>query len=220
MTLRFIVFDFDGTIADTRPTFIQILNGLAGEFGYEPVNEDEARQLRHLSSEEIVRQSKLSPFKIPFLLRRAKRELNKEISQIAPIWGMDKALEQLKQEGYELGIVTSNSQENVIKFLAAHQLEDLFCFISSGTTIFGKHKLIQQFLRCNELVPSAMLYVGDETRDIEAARRCQVPVIAVTWGFNSTDILTQYRPDGLAHHPQELLQVIQKAAIAKNLTPT
>ncbi len=45
-----------------------------------------------------------------------------------------------------------------------------------------------------------MIYVGDETRDITAAQKSQVQVVAVAWGFNSPQILSQFNPDHLIDH--------------------
>ena len=57
-----------------------------------------------------------------------------------------------------------------------------------------------------------MIYVGDETRDITAAQKSRVQVVAVAWGFNSPQILTQFNPDHLIHHPLELLDILDRAS--------
>ena len=49
-----------------------------------------------------------------------------------------------------------------------------------------------------------MIYVGDEVRDIEASQSARVASIAVTWGFNSRDILSEAKPSFLAHSPSDL----------------
>lgn len=66
MTIKVVVFDFDGTIADTHDTFVEIVNRLAKNFGYQPVNEEDLARLKNLSSQEIIKQSQVSPVKIPF----------------------------------------------------------------------------------------------------------------------------------------------------------
>jgi phosphoglycolate phosphatase-like HAD superfamily hydrolase len=215
MTPRLIVFDFDGTLADTPRTFITIVNRLADEFGYNPLSDEQALQLQGLSSREIVRQSQVSVFKLPFLLRKVKREFTKEMAAVAPIPGIEKALQDLKDRGYLLGILTSNLKENVTEFLENHQLQNLFEFIYSGVTLFGKHKPIQRLLRLYDLPAEAFVYVGDETRDIEAARKSRVRSIAVTWGFNSLAILSQHHPDAVVSHPQALVEAIAQLADVK-----
>jgi phosphoglycolate phosphatase-like HAD superfamily hydrolase len=136
--------------------------------------------------------------------------MKQEIPQVQPIAGMPLILKQLQQESHlQLGIVTSNQENNVRLFLETHQLSHIFSFIRSGRTLFGKHKLLKKVLKQENLAPENVFYVGDETRDIEAARKTQIASVAVTWGFNSQQILQTYHPDFLISHPQELLEIVQ-----------
>lgn len=208
MSEKIIIFDFDGTIADTRNTLVEIGNRLAIEFGYEPINEEELFRLSNLSSREIIQQSPVPPYKIPFLLRRVKKELNKEIANLKPFSGIQESLSALKQSGYKLGIITSNIEDNVIAFLKNNNLDCFFEFIYSGTTLFGKDKIINKLIKKNKFPLNQMIYVGDETRDIEAAKKSKIRVIAVGWGFNSISVLAEYKPDFLVTHPHELIKVI------------
>lgn len=206
--MKVFIFDFDGTIADSFDTILSITNRLAPEFGYPLVRPEDIKLLKNLSSREVLRQSNVSIFLLPFLLRRLRIELNQEIPNLQPIAGMQAALLALKQRGNRLGIVTSNSQENVTAFLETHQLSDLFEFVGSGLTLLGKGKIIQRIMRQHQLDPATVLYVGDETRDIEAARRVGIQVIAVAWGFNSSQVLAEQHPDFLIHQPSELVDVV------------
>ena len=83
-------------------------------------------------------------------------------------------------------------------------------FIYSGTTLFGKHKVINQLLKQDHWEREAIVYVGDETRDIEAAKKSKIKMIAVSWGFNSKEVLAAHTPDFLVNHPKELLEEIEK----------
>ncbi|MEM9540254.1 MAG: HAD hydrolase-like protein [Cyanobacteria bacterium P01_E01_bin.42] len=208
MAIELVIFDFDGTIADTHQTFVEILNQLSEEFGYDPVTDEEVIQMRGLSSREIVRRSKISIFKIPFLLRRAREELNREITNILPIEGIESSLNSLKENQIKLGILTSNIEKNVNAFLKEHHLENIFEFVYSGNTIFGKDRILRKLLHQYQLDPHLVAYVGDETRDIDAAKKSGVKAIGVTWGFNSQEILIQYHPDLLIDRPQNLADEI------------
>jgi phosphoglycolate phosphatase len=210
MTGKIIIFDFDGTLADTYEAIVKIANQLADEFGYKPVDKEELLQLKNLSSQEIVRQSKISLFKIPFLLRRVHLELGKDIAKFKPIKGIKETLSQLKAQGYYLVIVTSNSKDNVVNFLVNHKLEDLFDFIYPKITIFGKHRAINTIIKQYEVSKGEAIYVGDETRDIRSAKKSGIPVIAVSWGFNSAAILAEHKPDFLIEQPAELIEAIAR----------
>jgi phosphoglycolate phosphatase len=209
MTVKLIVFDFDGTIADTHEAFMGIVNRLSGQFGYQPVSAEQAAQMKHLSSRAIVEQSEVPIWKIPFLLRKATSELGKEIGDILPVSGIDEALTSLKERGYQLGILTSNSRKNVVVFLEKNSLIDLFDFIDSGTGIFRKDKAIKTVIRRHKIAANELIYVGDETRDIEAAKKSQVKAIAVGWGFNSPEVLAEHQPDFLVKTSQELVGAIE-----------
>jgi len=208
MTEKVILFDFDGTIADTYQAIALITNQLSTEFGYKALNQEELQLIKNLSSREIVKLSEISVFKLPFLIRRVRSELSKEIAELDSIPGINQVLLKLKRLGYVLGIVTSNNQENVDIFLQKNQLTHLFDYIYSGTAIFGKHRVINQVVREHKLDKNNVIYVGDETRDIRSARKSQIPIVAVTWGFNATEILSQHQPDYLVDHPSELLGAI------------
>ena len=208
MTAKVVLFDFDGTIADTYQAIADITNQLSSEFGYKPINSEELLLLKNLSSREIVKQTEISIFKIPFLVKRVRSELGKEIANLKPIKGIEKVLFELKQQGYTLGIVTSNIKDNVDVFLANNELTSVFDYIYSSTSIFGKHRIIDRVIKQHRLRRNDIIYVGDETRDIRSARKSQIGVIAVTWGFNSAEILAEYKPDLLVTNPQELSQSI------------
>ncbi|NEO27656.1 MAG: HAD-IA family hydrolase [Kamptonema sp. SIO4C4] len=209
MAIEWIIFDFDGTIADTHRPFINILNRLSDEFGYQPVQEDDISRLRGLSSREIVQKADISLLQIPFLLKRAKTELNKDIVHVLPITGMDRAIQILHQRGYKLGILTSNIQENVNIFLQKNHLSELFEFVHSGNTLFGKDRLLKKIFQQYDINPDTTVYVGDETRDIEAAKNSGIRGVAVTWGFNSREILAEHEPDFLIANVDEFLAAIE-----------
>lgn len=209
MTIKVIIFDFDGTVADTFDALLTISNNLASEFGYAPTSPEEISQIKNLTTREIIRRSGVPVYKIPFLLRKVISELNSKIHVLSPVEGMKAALFELKDQGNKLGIITSNDRENVRIFLQNNGLLELFTFIYGGTRIFGKSRVINSFLRQANLHPQQVIYVGDETRDIEAAKKSNIKIIAVSWGFNSRNILKQQKPDFLIEHPQQLVEVIK-----------
>ena len=209
MATKAIIFDFDGTIADTYQAIVDITNSLASEFGYKTLNQEELLFLKNLSSREIIKQSEISLFKLPFLVKRVQKELGNQIGKLTPITGMSEVLQELKKQGYILGIITSNIEENVTAFLQNNELDTCFDFIHSGTTIFGKHRIINQVIKKYHLRNTEVIYVGDETRDIRSARKSNVGIIAVGWGFNSAKVLGEHDPDYLIVKPQELLEVIR-----------
>lgn len=205
-----IVFDFDGTISDSFELVVNIVNHYADEFGYPAASKDDITKLRNLSSREVLQVSEIPFWKMPFLIGKVKKEMNHQMIRLNPIPGMKDVLEELKIRGCKLGILTSNSEENVRDFLKRNQMNDLFEFIYSGTTLFGKDKVLKKILRQENIGLDRLIYVGDETRDVEAAKKMGIKAIAVSWGFNSSPALAAHNPDFLIHQPRELLQVFGK----------
>ncbi len=208
MDHKIVIFDFDGTIADSRKTVVEIANQLANEFGYDAVTEEEVLRLSHLSSVDIMLQSPIPLTQLPFLLRRVKKEFNKHIAKLQPFVGMKELLASLQAQGYCVGIVTSNMRNNVLEFLEKNQLESYFNFVYSANTLFGKDKIIKKVIKQYNLPLEKTFYVGDETRDIEAAKKSNIKIVSVTWGFNSATILGQHHPDFLIDKPAQLTQIL------------
>jgi len=208
MSAKVILFDFDGTIADTYQVVADITNKLSTEFGYKALDTEEQSLLKNLSSREIVKRSEISIFKLPFLVRRVRSELSKEIGKLLPIKDIAQILFELKDQGYILGVVTSNVKKNVDIFFNSNNLSSLFNYVYCSTSIFGKHRIINQVIREHQLHRSDIIYVGDETRDIRSARRSNVGIVAVSWGFNSGSVLQGFQPDYLVDTPQELLDAV------------
>lgn len=205
---KVLIFDFDGTIADTFPEFLRILNQFAEKYKFNKVDDKNIDKLRDYNTLKILQELKIPLWKVPFLLREGKAELHKTIEIVKPIKGIKEQVKKLQKAGHTLGILTSNSEKTVKKFLEKHDME-VFEFIYTGSNIFGKDKVIQAMLREKKFDEHDVLYVGDETRDIEASKRAQVKVAAVTWGFISRKGLEKYKPDFLIDKPEELSKIVQ-----------
>lgn len=206
--MKVILFDFDGTIVDSVDAGIIITNRLATEFGFAPFDKATLEQLKKLGSREALKRSRIPIWRLPFLIRRFTQELNREIPDLQLFPGMKETLLELKQQGYVLGIVSTNSIKNIQEFLRIQNLSTAFDVISASYALFGKSRLIQKIIQQQSLQPNQVYYVGDETRDIEAAKKSGVQSIAATWGLNSAEILTENNPDFLIHYPEDLLHLL------------
>ncbi|MEP0979899.1 HAD-IA family hydrolase [Leptolyngbya sp. FACHB-17] len=206
--MKVILFDFDGTIVDSVEIGIAITNRLAIRFGFSPFDEETLEELKYLGSREALKRSQIPVWQLPFLIRRFTQELNQEIPNLQLFPGMRETLLELKQQGYCLGIVSTNSVKNIQEFLRVQNLTSTFDLISANYALFGKSRLIQKIIRHRKFDSNQIYYVGDETRDIEAAKKSGVYSVAATWGLNAAEILSQNDPDFLIHHPKELLHLL------------
>jgi len=203
-----IIFDFDGTIADTLDSVVKIVNDHAEHFGYKKVTKEDIPYLQGKKPKEILSYLGISIFKLPLWIKKIHSEINKEISKMAPTVNISPFLSELHyDENFHLGILTSNTQENVKQFLYKNEL-NFFDFIRTGKSVFGKSHMINKIIKERQVNKSVVFYVCDEVRDIEAAKKSGIKSVAVSWGYNTKDALLKENPDFLADTPDELRNII------------
>lgn len=205
-----IIFDFDGTIADTLGEALRIYNLLARENGYRVIERDELPDLRLYDTRDLLRHLAIPRRRVPLLLARGRRLLKARIRSLPLMAGIAEVLPRLRENSECFGILTSNAVDNVEAFLEAHQLRSLFTFISSTTKLSGKSKHLRAIARTFSLPVLEMLYIGDEIRDVRAARKAGIASAAVTWGFNAEQALSAENPSFLVRSPAELLEIAAK----------
>jgi phosphoglycolate phosphatase len=206
MALNTLIFDFDGTLADSFDATLRVANALAPEFGYRPAQPHEIEGLRASSYRNIAAQLRIPWHKIPRIARRIRKELSCSVAEMKTFEGLPGVLLELRQRRIRLGILTSNDRDNVERFLIARDLMH-FDFISSSASVWGKRRRLAALLRRRGLKAAEVAYVGDEVRDIEATKPLQVCMVAVAWGYTSMAHLASHAPDHLVLKPIELLDI-------------
>jgi phosphoglycolate phosphatase len=207
-----MIFDFDGTIADTLFVYFDLLNTLADRFNFARFDKNKIDFYRGLNSHQIFSMIDISKFKLPFVVLEARNLLKKEINNIKPIQGMKDVVEEMKRLKIQTGIITSNSVRNVNAFLKQCNFPD-FNFVFSSLRIWQKSAVLKKVIAHQKLDPSKVFYIGDETRDIEAAKIAGIKSIAVTWGYNSKAILDNSNPDFLCESTDALKETVLKCNI-------
>ena len=124
-----VIFDFDGTIADTLNSIISIMNDLSDEFGFRKICDEDVEYLRGRRPREILKHLGISIFKLPFVIRKVRRKINSNIALLSPSVDLFPILKLLKNNGCQIGIVTTNIEENVKNFLHANNLDQFDFFI-------------------------------------------------------------------------------------------
>ena len=207
--IKTIIFDFDGTIADTFQSAIEIINSLANKYGFKKFENEEIKRLRSKSMRDILKELHISLFKLPAAINDFTTLAQKTMLSQHPIEKMPQLFNKINSKGYDLYIITSNSVENVSIFLNKHNLT-FVKHIYSDKSLFGKHIVISRFLKKFQIKKENAIYVGDEIRDIEAAHKSEIKIISVTWGFNSEEILNHHSPDYLVTQPKQISDVLEK----------
>lgn len=200
-----LIFDFDGTLVDSFHAVMGMFDRLADEFNFRKISSDEIDGLRDLTSRELVKYLQIPIYKIPSVLRSARKYMHSEMQTLLPVKNLPEMLQELHDMKIPMGILTSNSSENVIAWLERHKMQHLFNFIHIESSYFGKKRILKKILKAYKINKSQAFYIGDETRDIEAAKECDVYSVAVTWGFNSEKILSQHKPHYVVRKPEDIL---------------
>ncbi len=198
---KIFCFDFDGTIADTLPLIIKVLDRLLKKQGEQEISDNVLRQIREEGIEEALKNIGTPLYKLFFIYLKIKKEMNRGVLKIQVRDEIRDMIKKIKNDGHEIGILTLNSKENVNNFLENNNL-DIFDFIVVAG-IFGKQKIIKKLKRKG----GTFIYIGDETRDISAGRKAGVKTVGVTWGLGSKKALLRSKPDILIENPKELINI-------------
>ncbi|MFD2256045.1 HAD hydrolase-like protein [Luteolibacter algae] len=203
MKYRALIFDFDGTIADTLGETRKIFNELAPDYGIRQVEEHEMAAFRHLSLKQILSELDIPKRRVPSMIARGTGIMRANIDRLQLIEGMKEALIDIREHADSFGILTSNATANVDVFLRNHGIRDLFEFVSSTSKLTGKARHLRAIRKTFSLRSEEMCYIGDELRDMKAAKKARIPHAAVSWGFNSRESLEKVNPTHIFNHPSE-----------------
>lgn len=200
-----LIFDFDGTLANTLETGIAIYNEIAPGYKLIPITISEAQELRKLNTRALLDHLGISRIMAVKVGAHIKKLLHDRMEQVEIINGTDVAIRKLYDAGYRLGILSSNSAGNIRTFMKRYELLDCFSFFEAGVSLFGKLQRIKKVLRKEKIGAEHAMYIGDETRDMEAARDSHVAGIAVCWGANGREAMLTEDPAYCIDQPKELL---------------
>ncbi len=200
-----VAFDFDGTLADTAARSADILRRLAPELGLRVP--DDWGALRNLPTRELLRTLGVRFWQVPRLVQRFRDEAALGAESVALFPGVAEVLAELAGAGRELAVVSSNRAETIRATLGASGVEAHFARIIGSRRLGGKARALRRLARRGS---GGLVYIGDELRDIAAARRAGVGAVAVAWGYHSADLLATARPDFVAATPHELASWLVK----------
>lgn len=203
---KYVFFDFDGTIADTEEVNFAIYQKLSEKYNLRNVTIGELGHIKKMSARELMTYVELKKRYLPFLLKKGKKLLKQDIVNVNPCKpDMFSIVSDLKNMGIKTAIITSNSKINVEIFLKEHDA-DIFDFIESSS-MFGKETKMKKVIKKEKIKLDELLYVGDEIRDINAAKNTGIDIASVAWGYNAVESLKRHKPDYLIYEPSELLDI-------------
>ncbi len=198
----FILFDFDGTIADTISAGLEIINSHADYYGYKRLDGDIKT---HFSALQLVKMAEIKFWKLPYLIYQLKKKLSEKYDELQVLPEAPELIKKLNDAGYELGILTSNSLKTVKSFLKKYELDSFFTFLRTDVSLFGKKKALA---KAKKVINKKIVYIGDELRDIEACRKNDIPIVSIPWGLNSFEALEEGNPGLVAKSADEAYNLL------------
>jgi len=207
MKYKLVIFDFDGTLADSFLWFIKALNKAADKFHFHHCEKNETENLRSLDIKSIMKKLKISLWKAPMIVAYMRSNMTTDIANMRLFEGISNLLERLADKEIILALVTTNSHENVIKVLGERNAS-LFSHYECGVDIFGKSHKFKKILTKAQLSSNEAICIGDEIRDIEAAQLAGIDSGAVSWGYTTFETLKKYSPTELFTTIKEIYEKV------------
>ena len=204
MPPKLLIFDFDGTLADTFSLSLEIFDGAARKFRFKPLDRENLTLLRGMTARQIFEHHGVPLYKLPLLARYMRASMQNHMHEISIFDGVDTMLRELSEKQAILAILSSNAS-TVVEHVLSLTHVGRFRHIECGSSLFGKASRIRRILDITGIAACDALLIGDEIRDIEAARQAKIPFGAVAWGYTRLDVLLQHdvqhvflRPEAVA----------------------
>jgi phosphoglycolate phosphatase len=205
--IRLVIFDFDGTLSDSGEWFLSVVDELAARFKFRTVTDEEVEQLRHRSTREVIQYLGIPNWKLPFIARYVRKLVYRRHYEIHLFPGVDTLLQRLGDTGVRIALVTSNAEANARAILGEENAAKIDIF-SCGSSLYGKAPKFRRVLKRAGLAPAEALAIGDETRDVDAAREVGMRAGSVLWGYASEEVLAGMGPDVMFRSPDEIVAYV------------
>ena len=207
--LKYVIFDFDGTLADSNHLFMKAWNLFADQYHYDRVTEEDVVTSRNLTIHERAKKYRFPMHKLPIILPKMYRYFKEHIDEVQLFEGISEMLNSIQQTGYKTVIISSNAKENIELLLKQQQVNAISQVLTSSR-LFGKDVVIKKFMKQQQLTVDDVLYVGDEIRDIIACNKVGVPFVWVSWGLDGYELIEKEKPLYVVHSPKELSELLVK----------
>jgi len=211
-----VLFDLDGTLADTAPDLARALNRVRAAHRLSPMpvavtrpyTSSGARGLLKIGFGLEPEDERYEALKLQFLdFYAAGICIDTRLFD-----GMAELLAQLDQNRVPWGVVTNKAERFTFPLLQGLHLDERAACVVGGDTAARAKPHPDPLLHAAaalQLPPSACLYVGDDLRDVQAARAAGMRVIAVKYGYlGDGGSIESWKADAIIDHPRELLDYL------------
>jgi 2-phosphoglycolate phosphatase len=216
---RAVLFDLDGTLADTAPDLAQAVNKLLLERSLPPAAYEQLRPVASAGARGLIGvafglapgEDGYEPLRVQFLANYLA-----DIADGSTLFdGIPALLAALESNGIGWGIVTNKAAYLTDVLVPKIGLGHAACVISGDTTGHPKpHPApLLEAARRLELAPHDCWYVGDDLRDITAGKAAGMPTIAAAWGYCGHVAPTAWQADHVIDAPLDLLRLLNLPAL-------
>jgi phosphoglycolate phosphatase len=205
---KLVIFDFDGTLANSFSWFLQAINKAADKFHFTKLDLHQLEALRGYGPRQLITHMGLPFWKLPLVARYLRKLMAESRDEIKMFDGVSHTLEGLAARGLDSALLTSNSAENVRHILTEKNFSH-FKYVECGTALYGKRARFRKILRASGLKPNETLYVGDEMRDAEAAKAEDIEFVGVSWGYAKPEELQKVSKRPLLQSLDDILQLTE-----------
>src|SRR5688500_8516373 len=133
---KLAIFDLDGTLSDSLPWFLRVVNSIADKHRFRRIEDGEVEILRGKTPREIIEYLRIPMWRLPIIARDRRRQKSESGGTIPLFAGVDLMLRELSQRGVALAMVSSDSESNVRTALGKNA--ELISWFSCGASVFGK----------------------------------------------------------------------------------
>ncbi len=202
MPYALVIFDLDGTLADSFPWFLRNVNDVADRFGFRRIADEEIEPLRRAGAREILKRQNVPLWKLPAIARHMRRLKAAHVGDIALFPGADAMLRALHAGGVtpRARHVRQRSERAPPAWDSAALFSDFDC----GASLFGKTAKFRRVVKRAGVDAAQAIAIGDEVRDIEAARAAGIACAAVTWGYAAPEALRAHAPDRVFERMEDI----------------
>ena len=204
---KVIIFDFDGTIADTMDMTYHIYLRMAQKYGMPIVSKEELQAYKKIPLKERLNKQGIPFYMVPKLLSEGQVYQKELEHEAKPFEDIIDVINTLSLE-FDLLMISSNHKKFIKRFLKRFEITT-FTKVYGKAALFGKAEVIKRVLKKHGYKKSQAIYVGDETRDIIACQELGIDLISVSWGYDDISLLTKEEATMIAHEPKDIIRFVK-----------
>lgn len=190
-----IVWDWDGTIMDSTPTIVYCIQQACRDLGFKEPNDSLASSVIGLGIHDSLRRAVpwIGPVHFPKLTERFRYHYLAKDHELHLFTGIRKLLEELREDGFLLGVATGKSRVGLDRSLEHHQIGHLFHETRTADKSFSKPHpgMLLELSDATQVPVRRILMIGDTTHDLAMAANAGVDAIAVTYGAHPSNTLKE-----------------------------